>query len=31
MIVIPGLSARDDSPGDDEVTVLVVSSKFDCR
>ena len=31
MIVVPELSARDNTPGDDEVTVLVVSSTFDCR
>ena len=31
MIVVPELSARDNTPGDDEVIVLVVSSTFDCR
>ena len=31
MIVVPELSARDNTPGDDDVTVLVVASTFDCR
>jgi hypothetical protein len=31
MIAVPELSTRDNTPGNDEVTILVVSSKFDCR
>ena len=31
MIVVPELMARDNTPGDDEVTVLIVPSAFDCR
>jgi len=31
LIVVPELSARENTPGDDEVTVLVVSSAFYCR
>jgi len=31
MMVVPELMARDNTPGDDEVTVLAVPSSFDCR
>ena len=31
MIIVPELSARDNTPGDDDVTVLAVASSFDCR
>ncbi len=31
MMVVPELMARDNTPGDDEVTVLAVPSTFDCR
>ena len=31
MIIVPELSARDNTPGDDEVTILAVPSTFDCR
>lgn len=31
MIIVPELTARDNSPGDDDVTVLAVTSSFDCR
>jgi hypothetical protein len=29
--IVPELSARDNTPGDDDVTVLAVASSFDCR
>tara|TARA_B100000686_G_scaffold265830_1_gene280414 strand:- start:25452 stop:26675 length:1224 start_codon:yes stop_codon:yes gene_type:complete len=31
MVVVPELMARDNTPGDDEVTVLALPSNFDCR
>jgi hypothetical protein len=31
MIIVPELSARDNTPGDDDVTILAVASSFDCR
>ena len=31
MVVVPELMARDNTPGNDEVTVLALPSNFDCR
>ena len=31
MVVVPELMSRDNTPGDDEVTVLALPSNFDCR